>query len=111
MTIEIAAGAMAAAGAHSSVHGFPVASGALVCGVVVAGLTVRAKFQRRRLHRSYTRAMSSGSARRQIRAFEKGQVLRKAHAASRAKWAVRKAVVIAVAIGALAVWVHMQAGR
>lgn len=88
-----------------------MANGVLACGVVVAGLTVRAKFQRRRLHRSYTRAMSRGSARRQIRAFEKERVLRKAHAASRAKWAVRKAVAIAVAIGALALWVHMQAGR
>lgn len=111
MTIQIASGAMAVAGATSSVHGFPVANGVLVCGAVVAGLTVRAKFQRRRLNRSYARATSSGSARRQIRAFEKQQVLRKAHAASRAKWAVRKAVAIAVAIGALALWVHMQAGR
>ena len=111
MSAQIVSGAIAAANAASSAHGMPPVGGILVCGGVVAGLVVRSKLRRASLRRSYVRAMSRPSAGKQIRAFEKHGVLRKAHAAGRAKWAVRKAVAAAIALGALVLWVHGQAGH
>lgn len=110
MSVQIAHGVMAVANTASSSHGIPV-HGVLVCGVLVASLAVRARIQRGRLRRSYMRAMSRSSARGRIRAFEKQGVLSKAHAAGRAKWAVRKAVIACLALGALVLWMQMKAGR
>lgn len=74
-------------------------------------LWLRARWSRRRLRRSYGRAMRRTGVGRQLRGMRRNRVLAKAGATRRATLAFRKAAVASVAVAALLVWAQVNAGR
>lgn len=80
----------------------------VVCAVAVIllALSARAKYHRRQLNRAYSRAMSCPSPRKQLQSLDKLGVMRKASAAKRAKWTLRKAVAVVVLIAVIRVWLE-----
>jgi len=104
-----AAGPLAAPATHApSVHLSPNA--ALFVGAVGAAvvfwLWLRARYLHRRLSRAFTRSLSYGSSRKQLKSLRKRKVLARARRAHRASFRFRVALLLSVVLFAAVAYVH-----
>jgi len=106
-----APGPLAAPATHApSVHLSPNA--ALFVGAVGAAvvfwLWLRARYLRRRLSRAFTRSLSHGSSRKQLKSLRKRKVLALAGHARRATFRFRTATLVSLLLTAAWLWSRAQ---